>query len=74
MVREPRITIEFEWDEAKSGRNFELRGFDFEFGTALFDNPVAEKEDHRRDYGEQRIVATGMIGGRLLHRGVYASR
>ena len=36
--------------------------FDFEFGTALFDNPVAEKVDDRRDCGELRIVAIGMIG------------
>ncbi len=62
MVRDPRIlAAEFEWDEAKSARNQRERGFNFEFATALFDNPVVESEDTRRDYGELRIKAIGMI-------------
>jgi uncharacterized DUF497 family protein len=52
---------EFEWDEAKSRRNFRERGFDFEFGTRIFDGPCIEEEDARRDYGERRIVAAGKI-------------
>ena len=51
----------FEWDEAKSRRNFRERGFDFEFVTRIFDGPCIEEEDARRDYGERRIVATGKI-------------
>jgi uncharacterized DUF497 family protein len=63
MVRDPRILLsEFEWDENKSARNLRLHGIDFEFATALFDNPVLEKPDARRDYGEPRSVAIGTIG------------
>jgi uncharacterized DUF497 family protein len=51
----------FEWDEEKGARNLLVHGLDFAAATALFDNPVLEREDTRRDYGEQRIVALGMI-------------
>jgi uncharacterized DUF497 family protein len=50
---------EFEWDQGKSERNLRERGFDFEFVTRIFDGPIIEEEDRRRDYGENRIVATG---------------
>ena len=62
MVRDPRIlSAEFEWDEEKSSRNKELRGFDFVFATAVFDNPVLEIEQTRRDYCEIRIKTIRMI-------------
>ncbi len=62
MIRDPRIlAAQFEWDEEKSVRNLRVHGLDFAYATALFDNPVAEREDTRRDYGEQRIIAIGMI-------------
>jgi uncharacterized protein len=51
----------FEWDEAKSRRNLQGRGFDFEFASRVFEGQVLEEEDRRRDYRERRIVATGKI-------------
>jgi uncharacterized DUF497 family protein len=63
MVRDTRILLsEFEWDENKSARNARVHGIDFEFATALFDNPVLEKPDARQNYGELRLVAIGVIG------------
>jgi hypothetical protein len=56
------LTAAFEWAEEKSARNLRDRGFDFAFATALFDNPVLESEQTRRDYGEPRIKAIGSIG------------
>ena len=53
--------VEFEWDEAKSRRNFRERGFDFEFVTRIFDGQCIEEDDTRKDYGERRIAATGKI-------------
>lgn len=53
------------FDQAKNERNIAKRGLSFEqvaefdFETALF---VA---DERRDYGETRIRALGMLNGRL---------
>jgi len=56
----------FEWDEAKSARNLRERGFDFEFVTGIFDGPVVDEEDPRRDYGERRFHATGQMEGRFF--------
>ena len=56
----------FEWAEAKSARNLRERGFDFEFVTGIFDGPVVDEEDRRRDYGERRFHATGQMEGRFF--------
>ncbi len=56
----------FSWDDRKSDRNLQDRGFDFEFATQVFDGPTLEREDTRRDYGEQRVIAVGMAQGILL--------
>ena len=56
----------FEWDDRKSDRNLQERGFDFEAAKRIFENPVLEEIDDRRDYGETRIAATGQIAGRFL--------
>jgi uncharacterized DUF497 family protein len=46
MIRDTRILLsEFEWDENKSARNLRQHGIDFEYATALFDNPVLVKPD-----------------------------
>ncbi len=53
------------FDPIKNARNIELRGLsfkrvvDFEFETALF------SPDQRRDYGEVRIRALGLLDNRL---------
>jgi uncharacterized DUF497 family protein len=56
----------FEWDAAKSRRNFLERGLPFEFAIPMFDGPTLELSDDRRDYGEPRILAIGMVDGRAL--------
>ncbi len=56
----------FEWDEAKSARNAALRGLPFEIAVALFDDLTLETEDARRDYGEIRIKALGVVRGIYL--------
>lgn len=55
--------MRFEWDAAKSDANLRDRGFDFEFASLIFDGPTLEREDRRRDYGERRVVATGIADG-----------
>ena len=55
--------MEFSWDSAKSAENLQLRGFDFEFASQVFRGPTLEREDLRQDYGEQRIVAIGLVEG-----------
>jgi uncharacterized DUF497 family protein len=58
--------VEFEWDEAKSERNRRERGLPFDVAMALFDGPTVERRDRRRDYGEQRTIATGAAEDRIL--------
>jgi len=51
----------FEWDEAKSQRNFADRRLPFDVAVALFDGATLEAIDARRDYGELRIKAIGAV-------------
>ncbi|HEY7300595.1 MAG TPA: BrnT family toxin [Xanthobacteraceae bacterium] len=59
-------TMEFEWDETKSERNRRERGFDFERAALIFEGPVIEWCDIRKDWGEPRILAVGVVEGDTL--------
>jgi uncharacterized DUF497 family protein len=56
----------FEWDAAKNAANIAKHGIDFEDAIQIFDGPVLEKADHRREYGEARIIAFGAVDDREL--------
>ncbi|WP_299437110.1 BrnT family toxin [uncultured Rhodospira sp.] len=56
----------FEWDEAKSISNRQKHDISFETAAAIFDNLVITREDDRKDYGEPRFIALGMVQGRCL--------
>ncbi len=58
--------MEFEWDPAKSTANIESRGLPFDVAAGIFDGPVIEWEDTRRDYGERRLIAVGAVRSRVL--------
>jgi uncharacterized protein len=53
--------MDYEYDEAKSRKNLEERGIDFEFASRIFDGDYIERQDRRHDYGEERFVAIGGI-------------
>ena len=66
-------TFNVEWDEAKRRANVEKHGVDFPL-IADFDWQTAVVvEDQRRNYGERRYSATGLIGLRL-HVAVFTPR
>jgi uncharacterized DUF497 family protein len=65
--------VRFTWDPAKSAENLAARGFDFAFATLIFDGPTLEKPDRRKDYGEERVVATG-LAQRIELTVVYTDR
>jgi uncharacterized protein len=50
----------FEWDSAKNIANLAKHGVDFDDAIRIFDGPVLEQIDTRREYGEERIAAVGM--------------
>lgn len=60
------MAMEFEWDEAKSEWTRRERGFGFDLAIEIFDGPVVEWEDCRRDWGEVRTAAVGVVNGRFL--------
>jgi uncharacterized protein len=51
----------FEWEEAKSRRNLNERGFGFEYAARIFLSPTLERLDNRREYGEVRNQAIGRV-------------
>ena len=58
--------MDFEWDDAKSVWTRRTRGFGFETAARNFQGPTLDVQDERRDYGEERMVALGAIGGEIL--------
>jgi uncharacterized DUF497 family protein len=58
--------MRFGWDPSKSDRNARERGLPFAVAMAQFDGPTIEFDDTRRDYGERRIIALGVVAGRVL--------
>lgn len=66
-------TLRFEWDQAKSERNYRQRGFDFGAAAQIFAGFTLERADTRRDYGETRILAIGTVAGIAISL-VYTDR
>jgi len=65
--------MDSEWDEAKREANILKHGVDFVAAVKIFDGPFIETEDRRRNYGEQRLLALGELGG-VVFRVVYIWR
>ena len=63
----------FEWDVAKNATNLLKHGIDSHDAVHIFDGPFLEVVDDRRDDGETRMIAVGMVEGRELTV-VYAVR
>jgi hypothetical protein len=53
----------FEWDAGKNAANIAKHRIDFEDAIRIFEGPVLEKIDVRRDYGEVRVIAFGIVEG-----------
>jgi uncharacterized DUF497 family protein len=59
------MDMDFEWDAAKSEKNRRDRGFGFEVAALIFEGPTVEWCDVREVWGEARIVAIGLVEGRV---------
>lgn len=55
--------MELDWDEEKRESNLVKHGLDLVLSLELFSDYFMERLDTRRDYGEDRWVALGMIRG-----------
>ena len=59
--------MEFEWDENKNKSNQEKHGIDFNDAKDIFNDPNRiNSEDNRKDYGEKRWIAIGMVANIFL--------
>jgi uncharacterized protein len=59
--------MDFEWDEAKRQANILKHGIDFVDAIRIFEGRFTENEDQRRNYGERRYRAFGVIEDEILH-------
>jgi uncharacterized DUF497 family protein len=58
--------MNFEWDDEKAATNLAKHGLSFEQAIGVFaDAERVVAMDERRDYGEERLITTGYIHGRL---------
>jgi len=58
--------MDFEWDSEKNNANITKHGIDFEFAKEIFSGIWLSKPDNRRDYGENRFIALGVLGEFVL--------
>lgn len=58
--------MEFDWHDAKSEKNYDERGFGFDFAAQIFFGRVLTQIDDREDYGEVRVRAIGAVEGLVL--------
>jgi len=56
----------FDWDAAKNTANLAKQGIDFRDVVRIFEGPVLERIDDRKDYGEIRVIAFGVVEGHEL--------
>ena len=54
----------YEWDGAENRSNVAKHGLDFEDAELVFTAPRVTFVDNRFDYGEERFVTLGLLGGR----------
>ena len=59
--------MDAEWDEKKRLANIAKHGIDFIVAASIFDRPVLEYAQPKRDYGEERIAAIGRAGEGILY-------
>jgi uncharacterized protein len=64
MPYDPGVEIEF--DPAKDADNLRRHGLSLAFGAVVLAHRIGEVEDERRDYGEVRAKAFGLVEGLLF--------
>jgi uncharacterized protein len=61
------VHSDFEWDADKAASNLEKHKLSFELARSVFNDPfMIQWVDDRRDYGELRLIAVGVVFERAL--------
>ncbi len=58
--------VDIAFDDAKDAANIAKHGVSLVLGAAVLESCVGEVVDDRRDYGETRMNAFGLVAGRLF--------
>jgi uncharacterized DUF497 family protein len=58
--------VRITYDPEKRKRTLEERGLDFEDAPVVFAGVTVETPDLREDYGEERMICFGHLGGRMV--------
>ena len=58
--------MKFEWDDEKRRQNISKHGVDLIYAALIFEEPTLTKIDDRLDYGEERFISLGLVGGRAF--------
>lgn len=58
--------MEITYDPAKRDATLQSRGLDFADAEVVFEGPTYRTIDDRFDYGEERILTVGLLGGRMV--------
>jgi hypothetical protein len=58
--------MEFEWDKNKRQTNIAKHGIDFIDAQKIFDYDTVTIEDNRFNYDEQRLIAIGLLNGKVI--------
>jgi uncharacterized protein len=58
--------VRFEWDDEKNKSNIRKHGFDFADAWEIFEAPLLAGHDDREDYGEDRWIGIGSLGGQII--------
>lgn len=66
--------MKFEWDENKNRQNIEKHAVSFEDAHRIFEGFTLDQIDNRFDYGEERTISIGMIGGVVILSVVHTDR
>ncbi|WP_026381190.1 BrnT family toxin [Afifella pfennigii] len=53
--------MEFEWSETKRQEVIERRKVDILYAAFIFEGPVFVSKDGRKEYGEDRWIAVGLV-------------
>jgi uncharacterized DUF497 family protein len=58
--------VEVEFDDVKDSANLAKHGVSLALGAVILANLIGEVVDDRRNYGENRMNAFGLVEGRLF--------
>jgi len=58
--------MRFTWDESKRQSNLVKHGLDFQDGPQVFAGATFSIADTRFNYGENRFVTIGLLGGNVV--------